>query len=147
MNILSSSFNVFFVATFLRRKWIIFFLFYSSSWLLPCEELIDGELKYLDCFMYGSVLELNMTVLVHVNRTFSALLYFSSKPAYNSAEHRDYGFKFSLRFNMAATFVWLLHACFCFLVETWQSVRGFDFWSASKETLTVQKLSPYLQLL
>lgn len=55
MNILSSSFNVFFVATFLRRKWIIFFLFYSSSWLLPCEELIDGELKYLDSFMYGSV--------------------------------------------------------------------------------------------
>lgn len=54
--------------------------------------------------MYGSVLELNMTFLVHVNRTFSALLNFSSKPAYNSAEHREYGFKFSFRFNMAATY-------------------------------------------
>lgn len=78
--------------------------------------------------MLVPVMELDITFWVHVNYSlvFSTQLHYSSKPAYNTAEQREYGFYLSLRFNMAATSTCYVTGT-CFLFDKRQSVRRFNF--------------------
>lgn len=96
--------------------------------------------------------ELNITFWVHVTYSFvpSTQLHYSSKPAYNTAEQREYVFYLSLRFNMAATTTRYVTApcvhMFSFRQTTiGSSFRLFD--AHQKPYPYILNVFPYLQLL
>lgn len=88
-----------------------------------CKELVDGEFNILKC--YACTCNGIGYSMLSVCQLFSTQLHYSSKPVYNTAEQREYGFYLSLRFNMAATST--CYVCTCFLFDKRQSFRRFDF--------------------
>lgn len=97
-------------------------------------------------------MELDITywVIAYYSFVFSTQLHYSSKPAYNTAEQREYGFYWSLRFNMAATSTCYVTAPCVHMFSFRQTTIGSSFrlFDAHRKPYPyILNVFPYLQLL